>query len=344
MQYIKQSLLLLTLTIACRAPLYAGPLHDLVEKGNAKQVEQFLNDNKDVDINELDSNNDTPLQVACWNESLEIAKLLIKYGADVNKPGKNNDTPLRIACYNKSLGIVKLLIEHGADVNKPGKNNDTPLRIACYNESFKIVKLLIEHGANVNKIGRNYNNPFDTIKKMWSIEDQSKLITGSLPIKQKKSETELDTNTRIFIEFNAADHAELFNQSKTLVPFIIPDKKRKDLLQAPAFKGVKNKKFIISIGEELLNNLFFRFEKNKNVAFPLFIFEQSKKTLHPYIKQLKLQRDMQVLKNRNFKSFEDFEDRLNLLDFAHKCGIKRNKQQKNSVNKLEDVTVNFKNM
>jgi len=424
MKNLKKSLLLLTLTTVCGTYLHAGTLHDLVCKGDVKKVEQFLNNNINIDVDELDSSGNTPLGKACFKGYVEIIKLLLSHGADVNKsnsvnstplfeacrngltnivtlllflgadvnkPGcsnttplweacchgyteivellllhgadanklnHNNDTSLRVACDFRCTKIVKLLLSYGADVNKPGSDNYTPLQTACHeyteveistlssqgvqeaccHDYTEMVKLLLLHGADINKPGYNNKTPLDEIKTLTT-EKQTALFKELLSIQQKKVETKQDSYTRRFIEFSVDDHAAWFNnQNKTLIPFILAN----DLLLEEGFKDVQNKEFIISLGEEILDNLFFRFEKNKKFTLPLFVFEQSKMALHPYVKQLKLQRDTQVLKNHDLKSFEDFVYRLNLVTFAQQCGKKRNKRQKSTV-KFEDVTLNFNN-
>ncbi len=127
----------------------------------------------------------------------------------------------------------------------------------------------------------------------------------------------------------------MFTQKNTLEPFTISDQKKNDLLHTEDFKEVKNREFIISICEDFLNNLFFRFEK-KNIAFPHFILKQLKTTLHLYVRELKAQRDAQVLKNRNIKSFEDLTYRTNLFTITQ-----RSTKNKNHI-KFEDISLNFK--
>ncbi|ORX76482.1 ankyrin, partial [Anaeromyces robustus] len=66
------------------------------------------------------------------------------------KENTNNETPLFMACENGNENLVKFLIEHGAIINKENRDNKTPLFLACENGNENIVKYLVEHGANTN--------------------------------------------------------------------------------------------------------------------------------------------------------------------------------------------------
>lgn len=57
---------------------------------------------------------------------VEIADLLLKYGAMVNVPGYDNITPLHEAVLNNRLEAVKLLLMYGADVEACDVNGRTP--------------------------------------------------------------------------------------------------------------------------------------------------------------------------------------------------------------------------
>ena len=102
----------------------------------------------------------TPLSYAAWNNSLEMAKLLIEHGADVNVDFWDGETPLHSAASNNSLEMAKLLIERGANVSALTRyfrdRSLAPLNHAASNNSLEMAKLLIEHGgADVDPIERD---------------------------------------------------------------------------------------------------------------------------------------------------------------------------------------------
>jgi len=60
--------------------------------------------------------------IAAIRGYVDIANLLIEYGANVNESlfgigGYRGYTPLMAAAFEGHPGVVKLLIDHGADVN-----------------------------------------------------------------------------------------------------------------------------------------------------------------------------------------------------------------------------------
>ena len=90
-------------------------VNDAVSNGNLMAVVQALDSLGDV--NERDSRMATPLHIAVWSGSLEIAFVLIHRGADVEAKQMHGLTPLHVACLSDRSNIVGLLLHVGANVN-----------------------------------------------------------------------------------------------------------------------------------------------------------------------------------------------------------------------------------
>lgn len=73
----------------------------------------------------------TALHLACLNNHVEIADLLVHMGkANMDKQNVNLQTGLHLAVERQHVQIVKLLVREGANLNIPDKDGDTPLHEA----------------------------------------------------------------------------------------------------------------------------------------------------------------------------------------------------------------------
>ncbi len=83
-----------------------------------------------------------------WNAN-EITSILPSV-KDINKPNSEEKSPLMIACSRGDLELVKLLISKGASINFLSKTGDTPLSSAVSSGNFELVQFIIESGAGKN--------------------------------------------------------------------------------------------------------------------------------------------------------------------------------------------------
>ena len=90
----------------------------------------------------------TPFYIACWNEKIEIVKLLLKdERVDINKSNNDDQTPLFIACFFGNLEIVESILRSGREINFMQKNKygETALDIVRERKSkMEIGKKTIE--------------------------------------------------------------------------------------------------------------------------------------------------------------------------------------------------------
>lgn len=56
---------------------------------------------------------------------LQLAKLLLKFGADLNASGEVGDRPLHLAAAKGFLDIVKLLMAEGSKANGETRDSDS---------------------------------------------------------------------------------------------------------------------------------------------------------------------------------------------------------------------------
>ena len=85
-------------------------------------------------------------------QGVEIAKVLLEYGADVNggvtTVGK--DTPLTAACSLYADQVAIFLIERGANIHHRGLYGGTALHWAAWTGRDKVVDRLIREGAEIH--------------------------------------------------------------------------------------------------------------------------------------------------------------------------------------------------
>ncbi len=106
--------------------------------------------NNGADVNIIDDEQNTPLQIAFQRDNIEIIMALLDRGADVNVSDKEGNTPLHLACEKGNIELVNKIINKGADINTSNGNQYTPLHLACKNGNVELVNKLINKGADVN--------------------------------------------------------------------------------------------------------------------------------------------------------------------------------------------------
>ena len=85
-----------------------------------------------INVNHQDNNGKTPLHFASIYNQLDIAKILIYYGANVNLKDENGNTPLFDAVFNSrgNPDIILLLKENDADYQTPNNYGVSPKELA----------------------------------------------------------------------------------------------------------------------------------------------------------------------------------------------------------------------
>ena len=83
------------------------------------------------------------LFAACQKGHEEVVRLLVEEAnAEVNKVNGNNQTPINIAAYKGHLGVVRFLLSKGADCTIKDQWGDTPLASARAEGHAEVAALL----------------------------------------------------------------------------------------------------------------------------------------------------------------------------------------------------------
>jgi uncharacterized protein len=90
------------------------------------------------------------LFVAARTNDLNSVRALIANKADVNQQDDKGYTPLIMATYNGSYDVAQFLLEHGAATEKKDSSGRTALMGASFKGDERDVALLLQHGADPN--------------------------------------------------------------------------------------------------------------------------------------------------------------------------------------------------
>ncbi|KAI8965046.1 hypothetical protein F5Y11DRAFT_314485 [Daldinia sp. FL1419] len=114
-------------------------------------------------IDEVDEASDTPLHVACLNNSYNAASLLINLGAEIDPVGQYGRTPLHSASNKGFPSLINLLLDRGADIHKRDKNGSTPILLTCTFTHVESFKALVRRGASAFGVSDGGNTAFHLV-------------------------------------------------------------------------------------------------------------------------------------------------------------------------------------
>ena len=122
----------------------------------------------------------TPLLNAAKDGHLELASLLLDYGADPNAIGEYRQTTLEMAVSTNNYELVKLLLDRGAKVNAKDRASWESLQGALiYNKNDQaILKLLMERGAKLEQRNAEGQTPLMAAANYSGAAALSALLMG----------------------------------------------------------------------------------------------------------------------------------------------------------------------
>lgn len=124
---------------------------DAAAQNETRQVENLLKaGDRDPDAIESQGGR-TALGWAASFDNLEMAKLLLHYGAHVDARDRLGNTALHYAAERGTIDFMRLLIANKATVDAPNRQGLTPLMIAGEHGEVAAVRLLIASGADPRK-------------------------------------------------------------------------------------------------------------------------------------------------------------------------------------------------
>jgi len=121
-------------------------LYTAAEKGDQKAAKAVLCQGVDPSFVHIPTDY-TPLHIAAASGEVDMARLLIEWGADMTYSSRQYGTPLHVAVgFSHDIEMVRLLLDAGADVAAEA-GGATPLHSAAAQGLLEIASLLCERGA-----------------------------------------------------------------------------------------------------------------------------------------------------------------------------------------------------
>lgn len=101
------------------------------------------------ELDPVDTDGDTPLQISIKNNSNIIAKSMIELGCDLESRDSSQRTPLMNAWLNGNYEIAQKLLEVGADWKATNALHDSWMSLAQKSGNQDIVMMLVNKGASL---------------------------------------------------------------------------------------------------------------------------------------------------------------------------------------------------
>jgi ankyrin repeat protein len=83
-----------------------------------------------------------------YHDSIDVARVLLEFGADVDPRDDNGLTPLHMAARDGNVEMIRLLLDRGAQIEARNKWKWTPLHFAASQKQLEAARALVERGAD----------------------------------------------------------------------------------------------------------------------------------------------------------------------------------------------------
>lgn len=141
--------------------MYQTALHLAVYLGQVEVVEALVE--KDVNLELQDRKGDTALHLACENEHLDCAKILLRGPRGPQNMQLQNWkglSCLHMATLKRNPALISLLLQSGADINnQEGNSGKTPLHLAVEMLDRSLLLHLLQHRPRVDAFMYNGCTP-----------------------------------------------------------------------------------------------------------------------------------------------------------------------------------------
>jgi len=118
----------------------------------------------------------SPLHRAVYNGDIELARLLLAYGADVNARTRVGQTPLHLTVLIDRPPLAELLLAAGADPNGTTDQGIAPLHCAAMLGRAALASMLLAAGADPTLADRYSRTPLDWARLKGQTEIAASMV------------------------------------------------------------------------------------------------------------------------------------------------------------------------
>lgn len=131
----------------------AAALVQAAWNGDIERVQELLDQGVPVDAR--DRRHRSAFDVAIWQDSARLVKMLVGAGADLDQEiGEYQETvAMRLAARRNQVKVLEILLESGADANTIHRGL-TAAGEAAQSGHVEALRVLLDHGAHLDDAGR----------------------------------------------------------------------------------------------------------------------------------------------------------------------------------------------
>ncbi len=128
---------------------------------NDRELAEKVFEAHPVAIDAEDMRGFTPLILAVYNNSVDVADFLLQNGAKANAKDAAGNTALMGVSFKGHTELAERLIDAGADVNERNSNGATALTFAATFGHLAIAEMLLKKGADTDVKDARGKTPLD---------------------------------------------------------------------------------------------------------------------------------------------------------------------------------------
>ena len=157
-------------------PPRGTPLHYAAFCGLQTFAKMLATENpRDVNSQNFD-NASTPLHLTSEEGHVDVARMLMEFGADLSARDMDGWTPLHSASSMGHVNVVRILIESNADVSAQDMDGWTPLLWASSMGHVDVARMLLEFDADVSAQTQDGRTPLHWASGMGHVDVAQMLI------------------------------------------------------------------------------------------------------------------------------------------------------------------------